>query len=121
MRRSESRITGNETVKQNTFKAWFKSGNPWIWMNAGAVSIAVVMTVGLLALIAVRGLSHFWPSDVIEVDYRIPGQEALVTLGEVNSQEEVSLARLAGSGLPVDGDADGVMSRMLLKVGNRDM
>ncbi|WP_226944794.1 phosphate ABC transporter permease PstA [Pseudomonas sp. FME51] len=90
-------------------------------MNAGAVSIAVVMTVGLLALIAVRGLSHFWPSDVIEVDYRIPGQEALVTLGEVNSQEEVSLARLAGSGLPVDGDADGVMSRMLLKVGNRDM
>ena len=108
-------------MKQNTFKAWFKSGNPWIWMNAGAVSIAVVMTVGLLALIAVRGLSHFWPSDVIEVDYRIPGQEALVTLGEVNSQEEVSLARLAGSGLPVDGDADGVMSRMLLKVGNRDM
>ncbi|SDS98148.1 phosphate transport system permease protein [Halopseudomonas litoralis] len=108
-------------MKQNSFKTWFKSGSPWIWMNAGAVSIAVVMTVGLLALIAVRGLSHFWPSDVIEVDYRIPGQESLVILGEVNSDEEVPMTRLAGSGLPVDGEAPGTMNRQLLKVGNRDL
>ncbi|MEJ6655345.1 MAG: phosphate ABC transporter permease PstA, partial [Pseudomonas sp.] len=108
-------------MKQNTFKAWCKSGNPWIWMNAGAVTIAVVMTIGLLALIAVRGLSHFWPSDVIEGQYRIPGQEALVVLGEVSSREEVPVARLAGAGLPVDPEADGFMVRELLKVGNRDL
>ena len=36
------------SVKQNNLKTWFKSGTPWIWMNAGAVSIAVIMTLGLL-------------------------------------------------------------------------
>ena len=108
-------------MKQNTFKAWCKSGSPWIWMNAGAVAIAVVMTLGLLILIAVRGLSHFWPSDVIEAQYRIPGQESLVILGEVNSREEVPAARLAGAGLPVDPEQQEFMERQLLKVGNRDL
>ena len=108
-------------MKQNTFKAWWKSGNPWIWMNAGAVAIAVVMTLGLLILIAVRGLSHFWPSDVIEAQYRIPGQESLVIMGEVNSREEVPAARLAGAGLPVDPEQQEFMERQLLKVGNRDL
>ena len=108
-------------MKQNTFKAWWKSGSPWIWMNAGAVAIAVVMTLGLLILIAVRGLSHFWPSDVIEAQYRIPGQEALVILGEVNSREEVPAARLAGAGLPVNPEQQEFMERQLLKVGNRDL
>ena len=107
-------------MKQDTFKAWCKSGSPWIWMNAGAVAIAVVMTLGLLILIAVRGLSHFWPSDVIEAQYRMPGQEALVILGEVNTREEVSAARLASAGMPVDPESDGFMERQLIKVGNRD-
>lgn len=108
-------------MKQNTFKAWWKSGNPGIWMNAGAVAIAVVMTVGLLLLIAVRGLSHFWPSDVIEAEYRIPGQEALTILGEITSREEVPAARLAGAGLPVDPESEEFMERDLVKVGNRDL
>lgn len=108
-------------MKQNTFKAWCKSGSPWIWMNAGAVSIAVVMTLGLLILIAVRGLSHFWPADVIEAQYRIPGQESLIIMGEVNSREEVPAARLAGAGLPVDAENESFMERQLLKVGNRDL
>ena len=108
-------------MKQDTFKAWCKSGSPWIWMNAGAVAIAVVMTLGLLILIAVRGLSHFWPSDVIEAQYRMPGQEALVILGEVNTREEVSAARLASAGMPVDPESDGFMERQLIKVGNRDL
>ncbi len=30
--------------KRNTRTGWFKSGSPWIWMNGGAVSIAVIMT-----------------------------------------------------------------------------
>ena len=62
--------------KQETVKAWFGSGSPWVWMNAGAVSIAVIMTIGLLAVIAVRGLGHFWPANVIEATYQIPGEAA---------------------------------------------
>lgn len=59
-------------MKQQNLKTWFKSGTPWVWMNAGAVAIAILMTLGLLSVIAVRGLAHFWPADVIVADYQCP-------------------------------------------------
>ncbi|MCP9337409.1 phosphate ABC transporter permease PstA [Pseudomonas xanthomarina] len=90
-------------------------------MNAGAVSIAVIMTLGLLAVIAVRGLEHFWPDDVIVADYQIPGAEPRVMAGEVVQAEEVPRARLAASGLPVDVEGGEFMTRELLKVGNREV
>lgn len=109
------------SVKQNNLKTWFKSGSPWIWMNAGAVSIAVIMTLGLLMVIAVRGLGHFWPADIVEADYQIPGQEARVMAGEITQVEEVPRARLAASGLPVEAEGGEFMTRELFKVGNRDL
>jgi len=108
-------------VKKDSLKTWIKSGTPWIWMNAGAVSIAVIMTLGLLAVIAVRGLEHFWPADVIVSDYRIPGAEPRVMAGEIVQAEEVPRARLAASGLPVDVEGGEFMTRELLKVGNREV
>lgn len=109
------------SVKQNNLKTWFKSGTPWIWMNAGAVSIAVIMTLGLLTVIAVRGLGHFWPADVVEVSYQIPGQEARLMAGEISRSEEVPRARLAASGMPVEAAGGEFMTRELFKVGNRDL
>ncbi|PKM24289.1 MAG: phosphate ABC transporter, permease protein PstA [Gammaproteobacteria bacterium HGW-Gammaproteobacteria-13] len=108
-------------MKQNNLKTWFKSGTPWIWMNAGAVSIAVIMTLGLMMVIAVRGLGHFWPADIVEAHYQIPGQEAKVMAGEITQIEEVPRARLAASGLPVDVNGGEFMTRELFKVGNRDV
>ncbi len=109
------------SVKQHNLKSWFKSGSPWIWMNAGAVSIAIIMTVGLLAVIAVRGLGHFWPADIIEASYQIPGEQAKVMAGEVVQKEEIPRARLASAGLPVNVEGGEFMTRELLKVGNRDL
>nr|WP_079205020.1 phosphate ABC transporter permease PstA [Pseudomonas sp. CC6-YY-74] len=108
-------------MKNNSVKAWVKSGSPWIWMNAGAVSIAVIMTLGLLAVIATRGLAHFWPADLIEVDYQVPGQETKVMAGEITQHEEIPRARLAASGLPVATEGGEFMTRELFKVGNRDI
>lgn len=108
-------------MKQQNLKTWFKSGSPWIWLTGGGVSIAVIMTIGLLALIAVRGLGHFWPADVLEADYQVPGQPARVVAGEVVEAEEVPRARLAASGLPVDANGGEFMTRELLKVGNREL
>ncbi|TBW13208.1 phosphate ABC transporter permease PstA [Azotobacter chroococcum subsp. isscasi] len=108
-------------MKRQNLKSWFKSGSPWIWFTGGGVSIAVIMTIGLLALIAVRGLGHFWPADVLEADYRVPGQEVRVVAGEVVEAEEVPRARLAASGLPVDVEGGEFMTRELLKVGNREL
>lgn len=108
-------------MKKDSLKTWIKSGTPWVWMNAGAVSIAVIMTLGLLAVIAVRGLEHFWPADVIVADYQIPGAEPRVMAGEVVQAEEVPRARLAASGLPVNVEGGEFMTRELLKVGNREV
>jgi len=109
------------SVKNNSVKAWVKSGSPWIWMNAGAVSIAVIMTLGLLAVIATRGLGHFWPADIVEADYQVPGQEMKVMAGEITQIEEIPRARLAASGLPVAAEGGEFMTRELFKVGNRDL
>lgn len=108
-------------MKQQNLKTWFKSGTPWVWMNAGAVAIAILMTLGLLSVIAVRGLAHFWPADVIVADYQVPGSPARVVAGEVVEAEDVPRARLAASGLPVDVEGGEFMTRELLKVGNREV
>ncbi|MCY1272757.1 phosphate ABC transporter, permease protein PstA [compost metagenome] len=107
--------------KQETVKAWFASGSPWVWMNAGAVSIAVIMTIGLLAVIAVRGLGHFWPANVIEATYRVPGEAPKTLIGEQVQSEQVPRERLRGAGLPVPEDGPQFMTRELLKLGNRDL
>lgn len=114
-------MKGSDTVKQQNLNTWFKSGTPWVWLNAGAVSIAVIMTLGLLAVIASRGLAHFWPADVIVADYQVPGQAPRLLAGEVVEMEEVPRARLAASGLPVNAEGGEFMTRELLKVGNREV
>lgn len=108
-------------MKQNSLKSWFKSGAPGVWMSAGAVSIAVIMTLGLLLVIAVRGLGNFWPADVVLTQYNVPDQASHVLIGEVVQKEEVPRARLKGAGLPVPDVGPEFMTRELFKVGNRDI
>ena len=104
--------------EQRTAK-WFKSGTPWIWLNAGAVSVSLLMVVGLLVLIAVRGLSFFWPSDVLDAQY-IEANGAVVRLiGAIDSSETVPAARVRDSGYALQTEEP--VERHLLKVGNRDV
>ncbi|MGH8418507.1 MAG: phosphate ABC transporter permease PstA [Pseudomonas sp.] len=108
-------------MQKTSLKSWFNSGAPGVWISAGAVSIAVIMTIGLLAIIAVRGLGHFWPADVIAAQYNVPGQETHVLVGERVESEQVPRARLKGAGLPVPDQGPEFMTRDLFKVGNRDL
>jgi phosphate transport system permease protein len=82
---------------------------------------AVIMTIGLLAVIAVRGLGHFWPADLIHASYDVPGQANHLVIGEVVQKEEVPRARLKSAGLPVPDEGPEFMTRELIKVGNRDL
>ncbi|WP_313731674.1 phosphate ABC transporter permease PstA [Pseudomonas sp.] len=108
-------------MKQDSLKGWFKSGAPGVWISGGAVAIAVIMTIGLLSVIAVRGLAHFWPADLIQATYKVPGQADHVLVGEVVQKEEVPRARLKGAGLPVPDEGPEFMTRELIKIGNRDL
>lgn len=98
---------------------WFRSGTPWIWLNAAAVSTSLIMVVGLLGLIAVRGLVHFWPNTLVEFDYHQPNGEVLHVIGEIQDSEVVPRTRIEAAGVEVPGDAVEV-ERLLIKTGNRD-
>jgi len=99
---------------------WFKSGNPWIWLNAAAVSASLIMVFGLLVLIMVRGMGYFWPSDVTEIQYIDKQGQEVKLIGEIWDEEEVSKQTLTDNGYKIEGPLDYV-TRYLLKVGNRDI
>lgn len=106
--------------KRATVGGWFAGGEPYIWLNAGAVSLSLVMVTGLLGLIMVRGLGHFWPADVVAFDYLDRDGAVIALAGEFVDQEAVPRARVAGADGRVPAATD-IVTRRLLKVGNRDL
>ncbi|KPW05291.1 phosphate ABC transporter permease PstA [Pseudoalteromonas sp. P1-11] len=100
-------------------KQWFKSGSPWIWMTGGAVSISLISVLGLLAMIAWKGLSFFWPSEVVQ--FELEGSISKQTIiGEVYDRELVPTARLAATGIDVSDFNKDEVERLLIKTGNRE-
>lgn len=101
-------------------KAWFKSGAPWVWLNGGAVTLCMIMVVGLLGLIAVRGFGHFWPSDILQTTVITESGEAEKVLGELVRKEVISAEVARTNGYSVDGEVK-LVTRFLIKEGNRDL
>ena len=102
-----------------TFRHWWKSGSPFVWLNAGAVTISMLAVVGLIMLIAVRGLAHFWVPDVHAFRYQENDGSVVTVYGSIRSTEDVTTARLRESGMELDSNAEFV-NRHLVKTGNRD-
>ena len=99
---------------------WWKSGSPWIWLNAGAVSISVIMVFGLLALILVRGFGHFWPHNVISTTYMQPNGEQVAVIGQLRKSETLTAQALRDAGVELP-EAQRVVTRHLFKNANRDV
>ena len=103
---------------------WLSDGTPWIWANAGAVAISIIMVVGLLGLLAVRGLAYFWPADVVSAVYAPPvtggNPVSINVLGEIVQRERVAASQIVSSGIPVDASRT-FYDRNLMKLGNRDV
>ncbi|MFT6093748.1 MAG: phosphate transport system permease protein [Pseudohongiellaceae bacterium] len=105
------------------FSKWTSSGRPWIWLNAAAIAISILMVVGLVSLLGVRGLSYFWPSDVMQAHY-ISSEPAdsrlsMEIIGELVESETVPSSQLAAAG--IEGlESQEVVRRFLLKQGNRE-
>ena len=84
--------------------AWIDSGAAWVWLSAGSVALCLVLLFGLLGLITLNGLGHFWPGQVLVADYQPPGQPVSVVAGEVIDSELIPDQH----------------TRHLLRQGNRD-
>jgi len=96
-------------------KKWFNSGTPWIWLNAGAIAIALVAVFGLLFLILVRGMSHFWPANVQAFEYQ-NANNALTVIAEIIEAETVPADTVHNIKIK-----EGNVTRYLVKTGNRDI
>ncbi|MEJ8568414.1 phosphate ABC transporter permease PstA [Elongatibacter sediminis] len=96
---------------------WWRSGAPWISLHGTAVAACILLAGGLLALIMVRGLAFFWPTQVQEIIYLEPDGVESRIVGQIHGVEHVDSGRLADEG----SDAGTVIERVLVKTGNRDI
>lgn len=78
-------------------------GMPLTWLCGGALALNLLLTFGLVALIAVNGLAYFWQKEIVLVVM----DDGTRHLGEVWGTETI----------PDSGGA----TRTRLKVGNRDL
>lgn len=106
-------------MKKMVIKKWVDKGTPWVWLNAGAIAISIIMVVGLLGLIAVKGLSHFWPKPIFTAVYQADDKPYQL-IGELVETEAVDHQRLVDLGVKVPPGFDEVQ-RHLVKTGNREV
>jgi phosphate transport system permease protein len=106
-------------------RTWVSSGELWIWVNAAAVGISIAAVGGLLALIAARGLAHFWPADVAAITHTVEAGSGQISekiaLGEMIESETLALEQYrdaTGDTSEFPADATTV-DRWLVKTGNR--
>ncbi|MGB2739253.1 MAG: phosphate ABC transporter permease PstA [Cognaticolwellia sp.] len=99
---------------------WFKSGSPWVWLSAGGVSISLISVLGLLWLIASRGLSYFWPADIYQFEMTNEKGQNLTVIGEIYDRESIPTSQLVHLKLDIDKSAE-TIERLLIKTGNREL
>ncbi len=66
-------------------KKILKTGNPYIWLTGGTLTISLLMIFGLVTLIMLKGLGIFWPHKVT----RYMLNDNSIVLGEVNKTEPI--------------------------------
>ncbi len=82
-------------------------GQPLTWLCGGALALNMLLVAALLALLAVNGLGYFWQRPLLQLGLR----DGRRLLGEVHQREEI----------PGAATADGLTTRIQLKVGNREL
>lgn len=100
-------------------RAWFKRGDPWIWLIGGAVSLSLIMVVGLLLLIGVRGLGHFWQPPIVATTV-VSTDTPRPVMGVVRAVETVPAQSVRDAGVRVPAEQE-LVTRYLLHLGNRDL
>lgn len=102
----------------NQLMRWFHTDTPWVWLNAGAVALCLLTLLGILLLISIQGLAHFWPKSLLQAEVTAGSQSRRV-IGAVIRHEHVSARQLQEAGLSLDSEQAEVQ-RTLIHSGNRE-
>lgn len=118
-----------------TLLKWCRSGTPWIWLTAGAVSISLIAVLGLLLLMGWKGLTYFWPTPL----YQWQNQNGERLIGQVYQRDQVPSKYISSSEpllsneillpqydkssdlLPTVETEQGSVERLTIKVANKEL
>ena len=91
-----------------------RRAEPMVWLSAGALALAALLLLALLALLAQRGLAHFWPHPLLlfhlpeqRVGQRVE-QGAEQGAGHKAEQRLAQQAERSGAQTGAESDAQGV-------------
>lgn len=109
-------------MRPRSLKEWWLSGEPFVWLNAAAVSISIIAVVGLLVLLLVQGFANFWPARIMQAQYNYPESPTVTVVGQVRRQQLVARDQLPAAVAGLQGSDDGDrLEQLLLQEGNRDI
>jgi len=86
---------------------FWKSGVPFIWLTGGALSMCLLMIIGLVLLVFYNGMGFFWPSHLQAVTLTNDQQ----IMGLLWDRQEIPTSNREGSNA----------FRIQIKTGNRDV
>ncbi len=101
-------------------------GEPQLWLTGGALAIALVLIVGLLAIVVVQGIGTFWPRAVVEMKLA----DGSLCMGEIArierfKPEASALEKLpptiAAQGRKEIAASGGMATRELVRIGNFEL
>lgn len=104
---------------------WIKSGKPWIWLSSLAVTVSMLLVLGILLFIGWNGINYFWPQPVYEWQ-NANGQRVI---GEIYQRQQIPLRQLSKQQqaeipkdlvLDIQSQAVPSLERLVIRIGNRD-
>lgn len=101
------------TTEKSQQEGYFNKGEHWVWLSASMVSISIILVIGLLIMISARGLIHFWPYQVHEIQVQNDQGVTGTLIGELHDQQMKPVTN-------PDGSIEEKL-QYLFKIGNRDL
>ncbi|MCY3858836.1 MAG: phosphate ABC transporter permease PstA [Gammaproteobacteria bacterium] len=111
-------VSQDLSLQRQSLLTWWRSGDPWIWLTSTAVAASVAAVLGLIGLLAVNGLAHFWPSQVLSIEYERFGTTTTI-FGELSERESIGRYQFLEANPGYDRDLPTTVERWLIKTGNR--
>jgi phosphate transport system permease protein len=114
-------MTARLPLRERVAVAWRRqAGDSLEWLAAGAAALSLLAVLGLVALLSIRGLGHFWPGSLQALEVRDGSGATEALLGQVLARREVPAQQLREAGL-APGPGPAQRERLLLRLGNRDL
>lgn len=97
---SSSLLRPQEHLLARLSRYW-RDGGPWGWLNAMAVSVSLLLMMGLVGLLLAGSLGHFWPSRLVEITL-VPPTTDTINASVQTTEAGVGVGTASIDAAPVD-------------------